>query len=99
MWAMATTPNAMLASDAVLTSEVAIDEQPAPLTGFHLLPRAGQVYVAAVILFGVVTFAAHIPTALPQPWLFAALVLWTCVTSLWKVALPVGKVTGSTLSV
>jgi signal transduction histidine kinase/ActR/RegA family two-component response regulator len=91
--------SAMLAPDAVSTPELAIDEQPAPLTGFHLLPRAGRVYVAAVILFGVVTFAAQIPRTSPQPWLFAALVLWTCVTSLWKVALPVGKVTGSTLSV
>lgn len=91
--------NAMLAPDTVLTADAVVAEQPAPLTGFHLLPRAGQVYVATVILAGVVTFAAYLPTAMPQPWLFIALVIWTCVTSLWKVALPVGKVTGSTLSV
>ncbi len=55
--------------------------------------------MATVILAGAVTFAAYLPATLPQPWLFVALVIWTCVTSLWKVALPVGKVTGSTLSV
>jgi signal transduction histidine kinase/ActR/RegA family two-component response regulator len=81
--------------DAVVPQTV----QPAPLTGFRLLPPAGQFYVGAVIVVGVVTFAAYVPRSTSDPGLFIALALWTCITSLWKVALPVGKVTGSTLSV
>ena len=81
--------------DAVVPPAV----QPAPLTGFRLLPAAGQFYVGAVIVAGVVTFASYVPRQTSDPVLFVALALWTCITSLWKVALPVGKVTGSTLSV
>ena len=85
--------------EASLTSEGSADVQPRPLTSFNQLPLAGRLYVAGVIVAGAVTFALYVPHTVTQPWLFAALVVWTCVTSLWKVALPVGKVTGSTLSV
>ena len=96
---MATVSHLPMAAEVTLVADATTPVQPAPLTRFHLLPRAGQAYVAAVIVAGAATFVGFIPRSVPQPWLFAALVLWTCVTSLWKVALPVGKVTGSTLSV
>ena len=67
--------------------------------GFRALPRAGQAYVGAVILVGAVTFAAYVPNFTPQPWLFVGLLLWTVAASLWKVGLPVGRITGSSLSV
>jgi signal transduction histidine kinase/CheY-like chemotaxis protein len=70
---------------------------------FRLLPAFGQMYVGLVIGAGIATVIAlmsrSLPLPLPHPWMFLALVAWTCVASLWKVALPVGRTTGSTLSV
>jgi len=63
------------------------------------LPRHAQVYVAAVILAGGVAAVAFLPASLPRPALFAVLVVTTCLTSLWKVNLPIAKASGSTLSV
>ena len=94
-----TTALIVSATDTGLDEVVPQAVQPAPLTGFRLLPAAGQFYVGAVVLVGAVTFAAYVPSSTSDPGLFIALALWTCITSLWKVALPVGKVTGSTLSV
>jgi signal transduction histidine kinase/ActR/RegA family two-component response regulator len=88
-----------MATPLVSTPLVSTTLPPRPLTGFRVLPLFGQAYVGGVIVAGIATVLAFTPQALPRPWLFLALVLWTCVTSLWKVALPVGKVTGSTLSV
>jgi PAS domain S-box-containing protein len=39
------------------------------------------------------------PTTFPQPLLFAGLVVFACVTSVWKVTLPLSLTSGSTLSV
>ena len=79
------------ATDSGLEEVVPHAVQPAPLTGFRLLPAAGQFYVGAVVLVGAVTFAAYVPRSTSDPGLFIALAIWTCITSLWKVALPVGK--------
>src|SRR5712692_577459 len=66
---------------------------------WHTLPRAAQFYVAAVIVAGASTFAAFLPLTYPRPWLFAALLLSACLTSAWKVNLPISLASGSTLSV
>jgi signal transduction histidine kinase/ActR/RegA family two-component response regulator len=63
------------------------------------LPRAAQVYVAAVIIVGGVLFVALLPRDLPQPFLFVALLAIACITSTWKVTLPIALSSGSTLSV
>src|SRR5678815_2851985 len=63
------------------------------------LPRAAQIYVAAVIAVGSVLFVALLPHDLPQPLLFAALFGISCITSTWKVTLPIALSSGSTLSV
>jgi signal transduction histidine kinase/CheY-like chemotaxis protein len=93
-------PGFALTSNELLIEQTPTESAaPAPLNRFRELPIGGRIYVASVVVAGAMTCAAFIPVTVPQPWMFAALVLWTSVTSLWKVALPVGKVTGSTLSV
>ncbi len=62
-------------------------------------PRAAQAYVAAVTLAGAACFAGLLPSDFSQPWLFAALLAASCLTSTWKVNLPIPLACGSTLSV
>ena len=66
---------------------------------WNALPRAAQVYVAAVIAAGAVAFAVIFPTHLDRPILFLALLIIGCVMSTWKVNLPAALGNGSTLSV
>jgi hypothetical protein len=68
-------------------------------TGWTALPPAAQMYVAAVTLTGVVLMARFFPTTCSRPWMLASLILFSCITSLWKVTLPLGLTSGSTLSV
>ena len=68
-------------------------------TGWTALPPAAQMYVAAVTLTGVVLLARFFPTACSRPWMLASLIVFSCITSLWKVTLPLGLTSGSTLSV
>src|SRR5262245_3881797 len=67
--------------------------------GWRSLPPAAQVYVAAVMAAGLFTFVVHIPAAYPKPLLFLALLFGACLTSTWKVNLPIALSSGSTLSV
>jgi signal transduction histidine kinase/ActR/RegA family two-component response regulator len=63
------------------------------------LPSPAQLYVAGVIVVGASTVVAFFPSTYPQPALFALLILAACLTSLWKVNLPIATTSGSTLSV
>jgi signal transduction histidine kinase/ActR/RegA family two-component response regulator len=63
------------------------------------LPRAARLYVALVIAVGAIALIAFFPLAYPKPILFAALLVIGCLTSIWKVALPIAVTSGSTLSV
>src|SRR4051812_11460137 len=63
------------------------------------LPRQAQIYVALVIASGAVLLATFFPRALPPPGLFAFLVVTSCLTSAWKINLPISLGSGSTLSV
>jgi len=67
--------------------------------GWRGLPLVAQLYVAGVIVAGATTLIAFFPRELPDPLLFACLALFACLTSAWKVALPLPVVNGSTLSV
>ena len=60
---------------------------------------AARAYVAAVILAGAAALVLSFPTELRHPSWFAGLLLLSCVTSIWKVNLPIALVSGSTLSV
>ncbi len=66
---------------------------------WHALPRAAQVYVATIIVVGACALAAFFPLTYPRPVLFACLLALTCLTSVWKVNLPIPLASGATLSV
>src|SRR5579863_9182934 len=66
--------------------------------GFQALPRGAQVYVAAVIAAGAFLVAAFFPLDYPHPVAFALLLAVSCLTSAWKVNLPLPLSSGSTLS-
>jgi signal transduction histidine kinase/ActR/RegA family two-component response regulator len=67
------------------------------LTG--TLPRAPRVYVALVVAGGAATLVASVPRTFPDPGLFLFLLLAACLTSAWKINLPIPLASGSTLSV
>ena len=68
-------------------------------TGWKALPPAAQVYVAVVIAVGALLMGRFFPTTSSQPLMFAGLVVFSCLTSVWKVTLPLSLSSGSTLSV
>jgi PAS domain S-box-containing protein len=74
-------------------------QPPRDHTGWHALPRTAQVYVAVVIAAGALLMGRYFPTSFPQPLMFAGLVVFSCLTSVWKVTLPLSLTSGSTLSV
>ena len=63
------------------------------------LQRAARAYVSLVIFAGAATMVLFIPRSIPDPGTFFFLLLATCVTSAWKVNLPIPLASGSTLSV
>jgi signal transduction histidine kinase/CheY-like chemotaxis protein len=63
------------------------------------LPRGAKLYVSAVIATGVAMFVAFAPTRIDRPVLLGALIIVACLTSIWKVNLPISLASGSTLSV
>jgi signal transduction histidine kinase/CheY-like chemotaxis protein len=71
---------------------------PDPL-GWHGLPRLAQAYVAVVTIAGTISFILSMPRKYPDPLLLGSLLLLACVTSAWKVTLPMSLSSGATLSV
>jgi signal transduction histidine kinase/ActR/RegA family two-component response regulator len=63
------------------------------------LPRAARLYVGLMIAAGAAAAVAVAPRALPDPATFFFLLLAVCLTSAWKVNLPIPLASGSTLSV
>src|SRR5438552_12004904 len=55
-------------------------------------------YVAAVVSAGAIALVTFFPRTMPHPALFTALLLLSCVTSLWKINLPIALTSGATLS-
>jgi signal transduction histidine kinase/ActR/RegA family two-component response regulator len=72
---------------------------PGPGLRWISLPHPARLYVATVMAVGTCLFLAFFPLAYPRPALFAALLLIGCLTSIWKVNLPISLASGSTLSV
>jgi signal transduction histidine kinase/CheY-like chemotaxis protein len=66
--------------------------------GWPALPRPAQLYVVVVTLLGAAVLAALLPLTYPRPMLFASLLVLACVTSAWKVKLPLPLVSSATLS-
>ena len=69
-----------------------------PLTASKL-PVSARLYVALVIVAGAVTAVGVVPRTFPDPGTFFFLLLAACLTSAWKVNLPIPLASGSTLSV
>ncbi len=63
------------------------------------LSTPAGLYVAAVIVAGASGLVAFLPRAYPPPVLFGVLIAFACLTSSWKVNLPIPLANGSTLSV
>jgi PAS domain S-box-containing protein len=63
------------------------------------LPTTARVYVIGVVLAGAGAVVAYSPREWPPLDTFSALVLASCLMSLWKVNLPIPLASGSTLSV
>jgi signal transduction histidine kinase/CheY-like chemotaxis protein len=66
---------------------------------WQVLPRSAHLYVATVTVVGAAGLMLSVPRHAPDPILFALLLLLACVTSSWKVTLPLSLSSGATLSV
>jgi signal transduction histidine kinase/CheY-like chemotaxis protein len=67
--------------------------------GWRALPGAARIYVVTVIATGAAVLFVTAPRALPDPALSLFLLLTVCITSAWKVNLPISLTSGATLSV
>jgi signal transduction histidine kinase/CheY-like chemotaxis protein len=76
-----------------------VENTPKVRLAWSALPTVAQVYVALVIVVGGAGLLVWFPVEYPQPGLFAILLFAACVTSVWKVNLPIPLLSGSTLSV
>src|ERR1051326_1705079 len=65
---------------------------------WQALPAATRLYVIAVWIAGAAVVIAFAPRTVPPLGLFGALLIASCLTSAWKVNLPIPLVSGSTLS-
>jgi hypothetical protein len=72
---------------------------PASLETWGALPLAARVYVTLVVAVGAVLLALSVPAHVADPVMFVSLAVFACVTSVWKVNLPIAVANGSTLSV
>jgi PAS domain S-box-containing protein len=66
---------------------------------YWALPAPARTYVAAIIAGGILVTAWFVPTRIADPLAFAALTALSCLTSTWKVLLPLPLSSGCTLSV
>ncbi len=81
------------------SSEPEVTPPPQDSLAWSALSWPAQTYVCIVILGGMATLVVLLPARLPQPALLALLAAFACVTSVWKVNLPLTTTSGSTLSV
>ena len=66
---------------------------------WRTLPLAARIYIVVVVAAGAAALTVLFPRTLPEPVLFLLLISFACVTSAWKVTLPIPVANGSTLSV
>jgi signal transduction histidine kinase/ActR/RegA family two-component response regulator len=66
--------------------------------GWRALSPATRLFVSCVIGCGAALIVVSFPTIYPRPALFAVLLVAGCLTSLWKVTLPVASAGHATLS-
>jgi signal transduction histidine kinase/CheY-like chemotaxis protein len=85
--------------EAVENPPESLENTPKVRLAWSALPTVAKVYVALVIVVGGAGLLLSFPVEYPQPGLFAILLFAACVTSVWKVNLPIPLLSGSTLSV
>src|SRR5262245_13827016 len=66
---------------------------------WRTLSPAARIYITTIIGAGVFGLIAFFPRTPPPPLMFIVLLVFACVTSTWKVNLPISVTNGSTLSV
>ena len=76
-----------------------VTKPPSDRLEWQTLPIPARLYVLGVIGAGAAAIVAGVPRVWPPAGLFLMLVLMSCLTSTWKVNLPIPLVSGSTLSV
>jgi signal transduction histidine kinase/CheY-like chemotaxis protein len=86
-------------SVAPMNDDDAVVVSPRAGLAWTQLPRIAQAYVLVVAIAGAYALGQAMPRALPEPLLFAGLLIASCLTSIWKVNLPLPLSSGSTLSV
>ena len=79
--------------------DVVMGVRPTARGAWWSLPLAAQFYVIVVVTLGVVWLAMSVPARLADPVMFFSLAIFACITSVWKVNLPIAVANGSTLSV
>jgi signal transduction histidine kinase/ActR/RegA family two-component response regulator len=87
--------------DLTMASAARESDRPVPRRSglqWRALPREARVYVGVVIAAGAAGFAMFFPRTFPNPSLFAVALIASCLTSVWKVTLPISLTSGSTLS-
>jgi len=72
--------------------------RPVSRVRWRSLPLAARVYVTTVVAVGAVWLSLSLRTGFPDPVLFISLAVFACLTSMWKVTLPIAVANGSTLS-
>ena len=72
--------------------------RPDAVLTWRALSTSTRLYVTVVIVAGLSMFAAYVPRTFPEPFLCGVLVVLSCVTSAWKVNLPIPLASGATLS-
>jgi signal transduction histidine kinase/CheY-like chemotaxis protein len=72
--------------------------RPVSRVPWRSLPLAARAYVTIVVALGTVWLGVSVPTTFPDPVMFVSLAVFACVTSTWKVTLPIAVANGSTLS-
>ena len=95
---MSTDPTSSLGPALVELNKVEYDKNAGPLT-WTSLSTSAKVYVLSVVTAGTAALIAWFPTSIPDPALFALLLVVSCLTSLWKINLPIPLASSSTLSV
>jgi len=79
--------------------DIVSGDPPASRVPWRALPLAAQVYVTIVVGAGAAWLGLSLPATFADPVMFVSLAVFACVTSVWKVNLPIAVANGSTLSV
>ena len=93
------TMSATAEANAPSTVEFAGGSGPDAGLTWDTLPIGARLYVVAVIGLGAAALLSFLPRTLPDLWRFVFVLVAACLTSAWKLNLPIPLASGATLSV